>query len=325
MKHHRREFLQLVAGIAAISLTSRVAKAQTYPTRPIHWMVGAAPGSSPDIIARIMGQYLSERLGQPVIIENRPGAGSNIAADAIARAVPDGYSLLFITSANSINQTLYKNLKFDFHLDISPVAAIVQIPLVMVVNPTVPANTIAEFLAYAKSNPGQIAMASDGNGTVSHVAGELFKIMAGVDMIHVPYVSGPPAMNAVMGGQVQVMFEPLTSSIGFIRAGKMRALAVTGLNRSESLPDVPAVGEVIPGYEATASFGLGVPKGIPAEIAEKLNQDTNTVIADARIAKAFSDLGGKSRAMTSHEYATLIAGEIDKWAKVIKLSGSTAE
>ncbi len=325
MKFLRRQFLQVAAGAVALPAVSRIVRAQAYPTRPVRWLVGAAPGSSPDVVARLMGQRLAEQLGQPFVIENRPGAGSNIAAEAIVRAASDGYSLLFVTSANAINATLYEKLNFNFIRDIAPVAGIVRIPLVMVVNPSVPAKTVPEFIAYAKANPGKVTMASDGNGTVSHVAGELFKMRTGVDMLHVPYRSGPPALTDLIGGQVQVMFEPVPSSIEFIRAGKLRSLAVTTAARLSVLPDIPTVGDFVPGYEATASFGLGAPKNTPIDVVGRLNKETNIAIADSKVVARFADLNGSPIPITPTDYGKLIADETEKWGKVVKATGIKPE
>jgi tripartite-type tricarboxylate transporter receptor subunit TctC len=325
MKLPRRRFLHLAAGAAALPAVSRIAWAQTYPARPVRWLVGAAPGSSPDVVARLLGQRLAEQLGQPFVIENRPGAGTNIAAEAVVRAASDGYSLLFVTSANAINATLYEKLNFNFIRDIAPVAGIVRIPLVMVVNPSVPAKTVPEFIVYAKANPGKVTMASDGNGTVSHVAGELFKMMTGVDMLHVPYRSGPPALTDLIGGQVQVMFEPLPSSIEFIRASKLRALAVTTAARLSVLPDIPAVGDFVPGYEAAASFGLGAPQNTPMDVVGRLNKETNIAIADSKVVARFADLNGSPMPMTPTDYGKLIADETEKWGKVVKATGIKPE
>jgi tripartite-type tricarboxylate transporter receptor subunit TctC len=322
MKFPRRQFLHLAAGAAALPAVSRLARSQTYPARPVHWMVGALAGAAPDIVARIIGQRLSERLGQPVVIENRPGGAGNVAAQAVVRASPDGYSLVFVTSANAINATLYDNLNFNFIRDIAPVASIIQGPLMMLVNPAFPAKTIPELIAYAKANPGKINMASNGNGTVSHVAGELFKMMAGVDMLHVAYRSGPPALTDLIGGQVQIWFGNLPGTIEFVRTGKLRALAVTMATRWEGLPDIPSVDEFVPGYEAMATFGVGAPKSTPIEIIERLNKEINLALADPGIKARFIDLGGAPLPLTPSDYGKLIADETEKWAKVVKLSGA---
>jgi tripartite-type tricarboxylate transporter receptor subunit TctC len=322
MNPPRRRFLQLTAGAAALPAVSRIARAQTYPTRPVHWMVGTAAGASPDIVARFLGQWLSEHLSQPFVIENRPGAGSNIAAQAIVRAPPDGYSLLFVTSANAINATLYDNLNFNFIRDIAPVASIMRGPLIAVVNPSVPVKTVPELIAYAKANPGKINMASNSNGTVSHVAGELFKMMTGTDMLHVAYRSEPPALTDIIGGQVQVMFDNIPGVIEFIKAGKLRALAVTSAARWEPLPELPTVDSFVPGYEASATFGVGAPKGTPTEIIETLNKEINIALANPNLKARFADLGGTVLPGSPAEYGNLIADETEKWGKVVKFSGA---
>jgi tripartite-type tricarboxylate transporter receptor subunit TctC len=264
MKLPRRNFLHLLTGAAALPAVSRIAWAQTYPTRPVRVIVGFPPGGTADIVARLVGQRLSERLGQPFVIENRPGAGGNIGTEAVVRAPADGYTLLLAATLNTINATLYDKLNYNFIRDIAPVACIIRTPLIMVVNPAVPAKTVPEFIAYAKDNPGKVTMASAGTGTLSHIAGELFKMMTGIDMLHVPYRGGAPALTDLMGGQVQVYFSPLPESISTIKGGKLRALAVTTATRSEALPDIPTVGEFVPGYEASVWFGLSAPTGTPA-------------------------------------------------------------
>ena len=291
MKLPRREFLHLAAGAAALPAVSRVAWAQTYPTRPVRIIVGLAAGSSLDILARLMGQWLSERLGQSFVIENRPGAGTNVATEAVVRSTPDGYTLLAVSPANAINATLYEKLNFNFIGDIAPVAGIVREPNVMVVNPSVPATSVPEFIVYAKANPGKISMASAGNGTASHMAGELFKMMAGVAMVHVPYRGGGPALTDLIGGQVQAMFPGTIASVEYIKTGKLRALAVTTATRSEALPDLPTVGDFLPGYEASLMDGLGAPKNTPAEIIDRLNKEINAGLADPKIKARFADLG----------------------------------
>src|SRR5215813_12801986 len=272
MKLPRRNFLHLAAGAAALPATVRIARAQTYPTRPVRLILGYAPGNAPDIVARLIGQWLSERLGQPFIIENRPGAGTNIGTDAVVRAPPDGYTLLQVTSTNAVNVTFYENLKFNFMSDIAPVAGIIRVPFVMEINPSIPAKTVPEFIAYAKANPGKINMASGGIGTSVHIAGELFKMMAGVNLVHVPYRGSAPALTDMLGGQVHVMFDILPSSIQHIRSGALRALAVTGGTRSEALPDLPTLGDFLPGYEASAWYGVAAPRNTPNEIVQKLNK-----------------------------------------------------
>ena len=318
----RRRFLHLAARAAALPALPRIAWAQTYPTRPVHLIVGTVAGATPDIDARIIGQWLSERLGQPFVIENRPGAGTNIATELVVRARPDGHALLLITTANAINATLYDNLNFNFIRDIAPVASLVRTPLVMEVNPLVPAKTVPEFIAYANANPGKINMASAGNGTPQHVSGELFKMMAGVKLLHVPYRSTGPALVDLLGGQVQVMFDTVPASIEFIRAGKLRPLAVTTATRLEVLPGVPAVGEFVSGYEASAWQGIGAPKSTPAEIIERLNTHINAGLADPKMKARLADLGAIPIPMTPADFGKLIADETEKWGKAVQFSGA---
>jgi tripartite-type tricarboxylate transporter receptor subunit TctC len=298
------------------------ATAQAYPTRPVRLVVGGPPAGPNDILARLIGQWLSERLGQPFIIENRPGAGGNIGTEAVVRALPDGYTLWFVSAGNAINATLYENLSFNFIRDIAPVAGIVRGTLVMEVNPSFPARTVPEFIAFAKANPGKIDMASGGNGTPPHVAGELFKMMAGVDMIHVPYRGAGPALTDLLGGQVQVMFDAVVSSIAYIRAGKLRPLAVTTSTRSDVLRDIPTVGDFVPGYEASNWFGLGVPRNTPVEIVDKLNKEINAALADPKLKARLADLGGTVIPGSPADFGKLIADETEKWAKVVKFSGA---
>ena len=324
MKLPRRGFLRLSAA-AALPAVARLARAETYPARAVHVIVGFAAGGPNDISARLIGQWLSERLGQQFVVENRAGAGGNVATEFVVRAPADGYTLLLVPAPAAINATLYENLNFNFIRDIAPVAGILRVPEVMVVNPAVPANTVPEFIAYAKANPGKINMASAGNGSVPHVAGELFKFMTGVDLIRVGYRGGGPALVDLMGGQVQVMFEPTLSTIGYIRAGKLRALAVTSATRSAALPDVPTVGEFVPGYEATAWFGIGAPKNTPADIVDKLNAAINAGLADARIKERLADMGGEPMPMSTAEFAKFIADETEKWGKVVRAAGIKAE
>ena len=317
MKLARRQFLHLAPAIA-LPVVSRIAWAQTYPARPVRIVVGLTAGSASDIVARIMGQWLSERLGQQFIVENRPGAGTNIAAEAVVRSVPDGYTLLLAASPNAINASLYDKLSFNFISDIAPVAAISREPNVIVVNPSLPTRTVPELIAYAKANPGRINMASAGNGTTSHLAGELFKMMTGVNMVHVPYRGGGPALTDLLAGQVQVFFPPMVVPVGQIRAGKLRALAVTTATRSEALPDVPTVGEFVPGYEASVWFGLGVPKGTPAEVINRLNQETNAALTDIKIKVRMAESGGTVLPGSPADFGKLIAEETDKWRKVVR-------
>ena len=314
----RRTFLQMAACAAALPAVSRFAWAQTYPARPVRIVVGLTAGSASDIVARIMGQWLSEHLGQQFVVENRPGAGTNIAAEAVVRSVPDGYTLLLAASPNAINASLYDKLSFNFIRDIAPVAAISREPNVIVVNPSLPTRTVPELIAYAKANPGRINMASAGNGTTSHLAGELFKMMTGVNMVHVPYRGGGPALTDLLAGQVQVFFPPMVVPVGQIRAGKLRALAVTTATRSEALPDIPTVGEFVPGYEASVWFGLGVPKGTPAEVINKLNQETNAALTDIKIKARMAESGGTVLPGSPADFGNLIAEETEKWSKVVR-------
>jgi tripartite-type tricarboxylate transporter receptor subunit TctC len=321
----RRQFLHLATGAVALSAMSRFAWAQPYPTRPVRIIVGLAAGSSLDILARLMGQWLTERLGQSFVIENRPGAGTNIATEAVVKAAPDGYTLLMVNPGNAINATLYDKLNFNFIRDIAPVASVMRTPEVMVVNPSVPANTVPDFIAYAKAHPGQLSMASAGNGTGSHMAGELFKMMAGVNIVHVPYRGGGPALTDLLGGQVQVMFPGTTASIEYIRAGRLRPLAVTTAMRSEALPDIPTVGEFVPGYDASLLDGIGAPKDTPAEIVDKLNKDINAGLINPKMRARFGDFGGMVVAGSPADYGRLLVEEADKWGKVVKFSGAKPE
>jgi tripartite-type tricarboxylate transporter receptor subunit TctC len=315
MKLPRRQFLRLAPAIIALPIGLQLAHAQNYPARPVRLIEGFGAGGAPDIVARLIGQWLSERLGQSFIIENRSGAGSSIAAEAAVRALPDGYTLLLITTANSINTTMLK-LSFDFIRDIAPVAPICRVPLVMEVHPSVTAKTVAEFIAYAKANPGRINLASAGIGSLAHMAGEMFKIMAGVDLFHVPY-RGSQVFPALLAGEVQVYFGPLLSSIEHIRAGKLRALAVTTTMRSDALPDVPVLAETLPGYEASAWFGIGAPKNTPAEIVERLNKEVIASIADPKFNARLANLGGTVLAGSPDDFGKLISDETKKWGKVV--------
>jgi tripartite-type tricarboxylate transporter receptor subunit TctC len=319
MKFPRRHFLQLAAGAAALPSMSRLARAQAYPTRPVRLIVGFAAGTTADIVARLVGLWLSERLGQSFVIENRVGAGSNLAAEAVVRAPADGYTLLQITATNAINATLYGDLSFDFVRDIAPVASIDRTPDVMEVSPSFPARTVPEFIAYAKANPGSINMATTGTGGGPHLYGELFKMMAGVDMLDVPYRGD--ALPDLMSGRVQVMFAPISQSLGYIRAGMLRALAVTTATRLEVLPDVPSLSDYLPGYEASGFMGLGAPKGTPAEIVDKLNQEVNAGLADPKMKARLADLGLLALAGSPAEFRRFIVTETEKWGKVIKFAG----
>jgi tripartite-type tricarboxylate transporter receptor subunit TctC len=319
MKLPRRAFLHLAAGAAAFPAMSRNASAQTYPARPVRLIVGfPAGGSASDIVARLMAQWLSERLGQQFVVENRPGAATNLATEAVVRAPPDGYTLLFVTATNALNHTLYSNLSFNFISDIAPVAGTIRVPFVMLVNPSVPAKTLPEFIAYAKGNPGKINMASSGPGSAPHVFGELFEAMAGVDMVHVPYRGN--AFPDLLGGQVQVYFMSIPPAIEFIRTDKLRALAVTTAMRQEVLPDIPTVSEFVPGYEASGWQGIGAPKNTPAEIINRLNREINAGLADPKMKAQLVVLGGNVLALSSSDFGKLIAEEVEKWGKVIQIA-----
>lgn len=315
MKVPRRQFLHLAAAAATLPALSRFASAQSYPTRPVHLLEGFGAGGAPDVVARLIGQSLSERLGQSFVIENRSGASGNIATEAVVRASPDGYTLLLVNASNAINATMF-NLSFDLIRDIAPIAGIVRVPLVMEVHPSVPAKTVAEFIAHAKANPGKVNMASAGIGSVPHVAGEMFKMMAGVDLFHVPY-RGAQVFPALLTGEAQVYFGPLLSSIGYIRAGNFRALAVTTVAPSPILPDVPALGETLPGYEASGWFGIGGPKRTPEDVIEKLNKEVNVSIADPKLQAKLANLGGTALGGAPADFAKLIADEVKKWSRVI--------
>jgi tripartite-type tricarboxylate transporter receptor subunit TctC len=308
--------LHVAAGAAALSAVSRIAWAQTYPTRPVKLVVGFPPGGGNDIVARLIAQWLSERLGQPFVVENRPGAGTNIATEAVVRAQPDGYTLLFVAPSSAINATLYEKLSFNFIRDIAPVASLIRLPNVMEVNPSVLVKTVPKFIAYAKAD--KINMASPGVGTSVHLSGELFKMMAGVDMLHVPYRGTAPALTDLLSGQVQVMFGTMTGSIEYIRTGKLRALAVTTATRAEALPDVPTLAEFVPGYEASTWYGIGAPKNTATEIIDKLNKEINAGLADSKIKAQLADLGGTVLAGSPAEFGRLIADETEKWGNVIR-------
>jgi tripartite-type tricarboxylate transporter receptor subunit TctC len=323
MKLLRRNFLRLAAGAAALPAVSRIARAQAYPSRPVRIIVPFPAGQATDSIARLMGQSLSERLGQPFVIENRTGAGGNIGTEAVVHAPPDGYTLLLAGLSSAFNTTLYKKLNFDFIRDIAPVASIGGSPYVMVVNPSVPAKTVSEFIVYARANPGKINMASSGNGSVSHVFGELFKMTTGVNLVHVPYRGG--YVPDLLGGQTQVVFGTIASCIQLIGAGKLRALAVTTATRSPVLPDVPAMGEYVPGYEASQWYGLGAPKNTPAAIVNKLNSAINSGLADPKLIERLADLGVDPMAITPADFGKLIADDTEKWGKAIQAANIKAE
>ena len=321
----RRQFFRLAAGAAALPAVSRIAWAQTYPTRPVRIIVGFAPGGSADIVARLIGQWLSEHLGQQFVLETRPGAGTIIATEAVVKAPPDGYTLLLVGPSGAINATLYAKLNYNLIRDIAPVAGITRTPNVMEVNPSVPAKTVPEFITYAKANPGKINMASGGQGTAAHLSSELFKMMTGVNMIHVPYRGAAPALNDLLGGQVQVMFDNITSSIEYIRAGKLRALAVTTATRAKALPDLPTVGDFVPGYEASSWYGLGIPKNTPTEIVDKLNTGISAGLADTKMKARLADMGATVLAGSPADFGRLIAAETEKWGKVVRFAGIKAK
>ena len=325
MKLPRRNFLHLVAGAVALPAVSRAARAQAYPTRPVRIIAGFAPGGATDIAARLVGQSLSERLGQQFVIENRPGAASNIATEAVVNAAPDGYTLLVATQVNAINATLYDKLKFDFLRDIAPIAGIHREALIFEVNPSVPVRTVPDLIMYAKANPGKVNMATSGVGSANHFAGELFKMMTGVNLVHVPYRGGGPSLVDLIGGQVQVMFATVSSSVEYVRAGKVRALAVTTATRSELLPDVPAVSEFVPGYETSYWTGIGAPKNTPAEVVNRLNKEINAALADPGMKVRLADLGGVPISMKPAEFGQFIADEIEKAARIVKFAGIRAE
>jgi len=325
MKLPRRGFLHLAAGAAALPVVSRIARAQAYPSRPVRYVVSAPPGGAQDILARLIGQWLLERLGQPFVIENRPGGGTNIATEMVVRAPADGYTLLSVAPTAAINATLYEKLNFDFIRDIAPVAGIMRVGLVVIVHPSLPVTTIPEFIAYTKANPGKVNMASAGSGTTPHIAGELFKMMTGVNIVHVPYRGEAPAMTDLLGGQVQVMFSTGIASIEQIKAGKLRTLAVTTAARSPFFPDLPTVGDFLPGYEASAWFGVGAPKNTPAEIVDKLNREINAGLADPKIKARLADLGSMALAGSPADFGKLIVDETEKWGKVVRAANIKPE
>jgi tripartite-type tricarboxylate transporter receptor subunit TctC len=321
MELPRRNFLHFAAGASALAVISRSASAETYPARPVRLIVGLAPGGGVDIVARLMVKWLSERLGQQFVIENRPGAATNIATEIVVRAPPDGYTLLMVIATNAINATLYEKLNFNFIRDIAPVASIVSVPNILEVNPSVPVTTLPEFIAYARVNPGKLSFGSSGNGSTQHVDAELFKMMAGIDMVHVPYRGPALALADLLGGQIQVMFDSILGSIGQIRAGKVRPLAVTAAQRLPMLPDLPAIGELVPGYAAVGWQGIGAPKDTPSEIVDRLNGEINAALADPAIAARLADLGGVPIPKTPAEFGKFVTDETEKWGKVIKFAG----
>ncbi len=325
MKLLRRQVLHLAAGAAAFPIMSRIASALDYPLQPVRLIVPYAPGGTTDTVARLIGPWLSERLGQPFVVESRPGAGTNVGTDAVVRSSPDGYTLLLFDPAAAINATLYDKLNFNFIRDVAPIACIFLTPLVIVVNPSFPGKTVPEFIAYAKANPGKMNMASAGNGTTSQLAGELFKKMAGVEMTHIPFRGGGPAIASLLGGQVDVFFSPLAIAVAHIQAGKLRALAVTSATRSAALPEIPAAGEFVSGYETSYWIGLGAPRSTPVEIIDKLNKELNAALAEPKMRARFADLGGIAKGGSSAAFAKLISDETEKWGKVIRAANIKAE
>jgi tripartite-type tricarboxylate transporter receptor subunit TctC len=321
----RRKFLSRAMGVAALPLASPAASAQTYPTRPVRWVVAVSPGGGNDVFARLMGQWLSERLGQPFIVENRPGGGNNIGTDVVVNAPPDGYTLLLASSNNASNAALYNNLAFNFLRDIAPVAGIARTTLVMVVNPSVPAETIPEFIAYAKANPGRLNMASAGTGGIGHLAGELFQMMAGIRLVHVPYRGNGPALTGLLAGEVDVLFPSLASAIAYIKAGTLRGLAVTSATRSDAIPELASAGEFVPGYEITTWYGVGAPRGTPAEIINRLNREINAGLADPKLKARFAQLGDIPMPMTPAEFGSLVAADTEKLGRVVKFAGIRVE
>lgn len=325
MKLPRRQFLHLAAGVISLPTVSQIARAQAYPARPVRILVGYAAGGGVDVVARLIGQWLSERLGQSFIVENRPGAGTNIATEAVVRSPPDGYTLLLATGANAVNATLYQKLNFDFLHDVAPIGSIVRVPLVMVVNPSFPARSVAEFITYAKANAGKLVVASGGVGGPDHLSGELFKVMAAVDMVHVQYRGLAPALTDLLGEQVQVVFTTVPAAIEYIKAGKLRALAVTIAMRSELLPDVSTVSETVPGFEASQWYGVGAPRNTPAGIVDQLNREINAALADANMKARIADLGCSGLPGSPTDFGQLIAADTEKWAKVIRKANIKAD
>ena len=321
MKHLRRQFLRLAAGAAALPAMSRLARAQSYPSRPVRWLVGFTPAGGNDIIARLIGQWLTERMGQPFVIENRPGAGTNIAAEAVINAPPDGYTLFLTNFSNTVNASLYEKLNFDFMRDMAPVVGISRAPCIMTVNPSVPVKTVAEFIAYAKANPGKINMGSAGIGSTGHLAVELLQMMTGIKLVHVPYRGNAPALTDLIGGQLQLVFPSSASSIEYVRTAKVRGLAVTGSIRLDGLPDLPTVADSVPEYEASSLYGIGVPRNTPPDIVDKLNKEVNAALADSKMRTRLADLGSTPFGGVPAEFGKLIADETEKWGKVIRFAG----
>jgi tripartite-type tricarboxylate transporter receptor subunit TctC len=321
----RRRFLQLAAAATAVPTVARTARAQAYPARSVRLIIGYTPGGSADITARLMGQWLTERFGQTFVVESRPGGGTNIATEAAVRAPADGYTLLLVAPANAINATLYEKLNYDFLRDMAPVAGLIRFPNIMEVNPSVPAKSIPEFIAYAKANPGKINYASAGNGSTIHMSAELFKMMAGVDLVHVPYRGGAPALTDMLGGQVQVMFDNLPTSLEHVRAGRLRPLGITSARRSELLPDVPTVADFVPGYESSAWYGVGAPKGTPVEIIDRLNSEINAILAEPRMKTRVAEMGATLIAGSPAAFGKLVTDETEKWGKVVRFSGARAD
>jgi len=325
MKFSRRRFLQLASGAIALPASSRLARAQAYPGRPVRLVIGYTPGGSADLTARLMGQWLSERLGQSFVVENRPGGGTNIATEAVLRSAPDGYTLLLVAPANAINATLYDKLNFNFIGEVEPIAGLIRFPNVVVVNPSLPVKTIPELIAYAKANPGKLNMASSGNGSTIHMSGELFKMLTDINMVHVPYRGGAPALTDLIAGQVQVMFDNLPTCAEHVKSGKLRGLAVTSTTRSEVLPDLPTVADFLPGYEASAWYGIAAPKGTPADIVERLNKTINEILADPKVKAKFSEYGAILLPGSAADFGKLLADETEKWGKVVKFSGAKVD
>ena len=325
MKLPRRRFLHLAAGVTALPAVSRVTWAQSYPTRPVRMVVGFPPGGGADTVARIMGPWLSDRLGHQVIVENRPGASTNIAVQAVVNSPPDGYTLLLFGGSSVVNNSIFANLPFDLQRDIAPVAGLVAFPMILVAHPSFPAKTVPELIAYAKANPGKVTVASFGTGSASHLAGELFKMMAGVNMVHVPYRGGAVMVTDLIGGQVQVGFDVMVTSLPQVHAGALRALAVAGRDRFDTLPNVPSIGETLPGYEARTWAGVGVPKGTPPEIISRLNRDINAGLADPAIKARLAEIGTIPMILTASDFGAYVAAETEKWAKVVKFAGIKAE